>query len=71
MNHIRWTEVKALFQEAADLDPVGRERCLAAFEGDPTVRDEVRSLLEADASADYLERSALRLFVPHLPRPGQ
>jgi hypothetical protein len=71
MNHARWTEVKALFQEAADLDPVGREVCLAAFEGDPTIRDEVRALLEADASADYLERSALRLLVPHLPESGQ
>jgi hypothetical protein len=70
MSHARWTEVKALFQEAADLDPVGRELCLAAFEGDPTIRDEVRALLEADASADYLERSALRLFVRPLPESG-
>jgi hypothetical protein len=49
----RWQVVQALFLKAADLAPAAQAAFLAqACAGDPTLRDEILALLEADRRSD-------------------
>ena len=58
--HPRWEEVKALFDEVADLDAPAREARLAAAEAE--LRDEVLSLATwHDDSTGFLESSAVQM----------
>ncbi len=61
MNHeARWQEVNDLFAAVVDLGTAAREVRLASYEGDASVREEVRSLLAA------LDKDSVKLE----PSPG-
>jgi len=77
----RWTQIEALFQEAADLQPASREAFLQERYGDdPQLRDEVLSLLRYDTGVspvttespllDALQASAASL-VADAPSAGR
>jgi RNA polymerase sigma-70 factor, ECF subfamily len=55
----RWRQVNALFHAVVDRDPAERQALLdEATRGDPDLAADVRSLLEACDSGDWLERPA-------------
>mgnify|MGYP000957127136 CR=1 FL=1 len=61
----RWLQVKAIFQEAVELEPQKRAAFLAsACNGDQTLRTQIERMLAADDSADsFLESSPVHHLI--------
>jgi eukaryotic-like serine/threonine-protein kinase len=56
VNASDWSRLQQLFLEVVELDPVAREQYIADHgTDDPVVRDELRALLEADATPHLLD----------------
>ena len=68
----RWETVQTLFHEALDRPPTERAAFLATATDDPTVADDVRALLDADASGHPLFEGgvARAAGVLDAPAPG-
>lgn len=67
MSAENWAEVRALFDATVDLPADAREDYLARHTVDLHLRQEVRSLLAADAAAEALETPIVRVLLPSLP----
>ena len=60
MSEERWHRIEELFHRAADLAPADRDRFLDSACGrDPTLREEVQSLLAADADPEAILEGAV------------
>src|ERR1700758_72685 len=66
----KWETVKALFEDAQEMDSAGRSDFLNEAVSDPEVRAEVERLLaEYDKAGDFLSTPALRALQRSDPPP--
>ena len=64
----RWHQIARIYELAADRDPSARDAFLNdACAGDPSLRQEVESLLSQDAAPVILDRSLWATAAPLFP----